>query len=442
MATIQTSGLGLPSHPVLYGTTLAISLVGSVAALNPGGLTLPAAGIEAALGLAGSASAAEPASPAPPAQVPETIGADAAASHDTAGFGTTPEYKLALTTERPTVPEQVGPQIAQHTARLEVAKAAPATGLQQELKTPPQAAPAPEIVAVKEPQHDQSATAPLDPAVATPAAAAPSGPSFNEAFQVVPMPSLVAAPESLRALPSAETVAAPKASPALVAPEPVVPALGGEPAAAAFAQPQAASPAVPNAPAAHIVAALNPAAAAPALAAQPELVSNAAAPSAAPRAEPSAQASAPAPTPMAQPLHLVSSPQLRKFDLARIHVLPPAPPATLAPSRARPDRLGNVRHAGAKDRLVEGTVFHRVTVTVAGSALRTLELKIGADMKPSIKVGDLLGLVSDRMDPASVARFESAASAQVYVSLADLRAAGFNVSYNAGADSISITAGE
>ena len=428
----------MPSYPVLYGTTLAISLVGSVAALNPGGVTLPVAGIEAALGLAGSASAAEPASPAPPAQVSEKIGADAAASHETAGFGTTPERKLALTTERPPAPEQVGPEIAQHTTRLEVAKAAPATGLQQELKAPPQAASAPEIVAVKEPQHDQSAAAPADPA-----AAAPSGPNFNEAFQAVPVPSLVAAPVSLAALPSAETAAAPTASPALVAPEAVVPALGSEPAAAAFAQPQSASLAEPNAPTAGpFVAALNPASAAPALAAQPELVSKAAVASAAPRAEPSAQASAPAPTPMAQPLHLVSSPQLRKFDLARIHVLPPAPPASLAPSRAKPDRLGNVRHTGAKDRLVEGTVYHRATVTVAGSPVRQLELRIGADMKPSIKVGDLLSLVSDRMDPASVARFTSAASAQEYVSLADLRTAGFNVSYNAGADSISITAGE
>ena len=63
-------------------------------------------------------------------------------------------------------------------------------------------------------------------------------------------------------------------------------------------------------------------------------------------------------------------------------------------------------------------------------------------MKPSIRVGDLLGLVADRMDPASANRFATAASADEYVSLAALRASGFNVSYNAGTDSISISAAD
>ena len=440
MATIQTSGLVMPNHPVLYGTTLAISLVGSVAALKPGGVTLPVAGIEEALGLAGSTSAAIPASPAQPAQVPEKVDADAAASEDPVGFVAAPARKPARMPEQRSAAAQASPEIArhivQHMTRLEVAKASPATGLQPELKAPPQAASAPEIVTVKEPQREQSATVPADPA-----AAVPSGSSFNEAFQAVPTPSLAALPKPLPALPSAETTVAPGASAALVAPEPVQ-GRGSEPAAA-FAQPPAASPAERIAPSATPLSAVpNPVSTDPTLAAQPELASKPALVSAAPAAEPAAQQSAPVPAPVAQPLHLVSSPQLRKFDLARIHVLPPVPPASFAPSRAKPDRLGNLRHAEAKDRLVEGTVFHRVTVSVSGSPERTLELRIGADMKPSIKVGDLLGLVSDRMDAASAARFASTASAQEYVSLADLRAAGFNVSYNAGADSISITAGE
>ena len=62
-------------------------------------------------------------------------------------------------------------------------------------------------------------------------------------------------------------------------------------------------------------------------------------------------------------------------------------------------------------------------------------------MKPSIKVADLLGLVAAQLDQDSAARFTAAASAQEYVSLANLREAGFTVTYNAAADSISIGAG-
>ncbi len=101
-----------------------------------------------------------------------------------------------------------------------------------------------------------------------------------------------------------------------------------------------------------------------------------------------------------------------------------------------------MRTAGVKDRVIEGVVFHPIMVSVAGSSPKRLDVRIGADLRPSIKVGDLLGLVSDRMDPASANRFASAASAEEYVSLAALRASGFNVTYNAGADSISITAAD
>src|SRR5438128_1216498 len=51
MAGIQTAGLVMPDHPVLYGTTLAISLAGSVAAFSPGTLSVPVAQVEYALGL-------------------------------------------------------------------------------------------------------------------------------------------------------------------------------------------------------------------------------------------------------------------------------------------------------------------------------------------------------------------------------------------------------
>lgn len=432
MTGIQTSDLGLPSHPVLYGTTLAISLAGSLAAFNPAGIELPFARVEAALGLAGSASAAVPAAPLPETKAPEALlagrpageGPLASAADKTAPVMAARRLIAAPAVSRP----------ALHIALLEAAKAGPPAGLQQDLKGAPQAASTPAIAAVQEPQRDQPAAAPTDPS----AAAQPS-PSFSEAFQTVPAPSLAAPPGPLVAAPVAETSALTKSVPALAAPEPAkVPA--SEPAAALMPPPAAApSESVALSGAAPVAASI-PEPATPALAvpAQPAVKPTAA--SVAP--EPAPQAAAPAPAPAAQPLRLISAPQLRKFDLARIHDVPRTPPASLASASAKPNRAGQVRHAGAKDKLVDGVAFHRLTVSVAGSPARTLDVRIGSDMKPSIKVGELLALVSDRMDPASVARFSSAASAEEWVSLADLCTAGFGVAYNAGTDSISITAGE
>jgi hypothetical protein len=478
MASIHAAGMSMPNHPLLYGTTLAISLVGGVAALKPGGVTLPVAGFEEALGLAGSASAAVPNLPAPPASVTKQVGAIAAAGQAPAGFVTLPERSSEIPTARPLAATVTGSETAKPNTRLDVAKSVPATGLQQELKAAPQAASAPAIVAVQEAQHDQPATA-----TASPATSEPPSQSFNEAFQAVPTPSLATVQAPLPALPASETAAMPNVSAALIAPEPVqgrtseaaaasalppsaaltdlvaptAASLAAAPApqsaalalaaqpklAAASALPSAATPAELVTPSAvPLAAAPTPQRAALALVTRPEPAAKPAAATAAPAVEPAAQPATTVTTSAAQPLHLISSPQLRKFDLGRIHVLPPVPPASLVQTRSKSDRLGKVGHAGAKDKLVDGIVFHRITVTVAGSPARTLELRIGADMKPSIKVGDLLAVVSDRMDPASVARFDSAASAQEYVSLADLRAAGFNVAYNAGTDSISITTGE
>lgn len=143
--------------------------------------------------------------------------------------------------------------------------------------------------------------------------------------------------------------------------------------------------------------------------------------------------------PPATPLRLINPPELRGFDLARISATPKAVPAGFAKPAARSATSGKVEGLGKKDTVVGDTVFHQVTLSVAGSDGKAIDVRIGADMKPSLKVGDLLGLVSDRMDPDSAARFAAAASAGDYVSLATLRATGFEVAYNAGTDSISIS---
>lgn len=145
------------------------------------------------------------------------------------------------------------------------------------------------------------------------------------------------------------------------------------------------------------------------------------------------------PAPAAAPLRLINPPELRGFDLARISGPLKTVPAGFARPAAKSAASGKVEGLGKKDTVVGDAVYHQVTVMVAGSDGKSVDVRIGADMKPSVKVGDLLGLVSDRMDPDSAARFAAASSAGDYVSLATLRSAGFDVSYNAGADSISIS---
>jgi hypothetical protein len=146
--------------------------------------------------------------------------------------------------------------------------------------------------------------------------------------------------------------------------------------------------------------------------------------------------------PSAVPFRLVNPPELRGFDLAQMGALPKAVPAGFAKVAAKSPISGKVEGLGKKDTVVGDAVFHQVSVSVAGSDGTAIDVRIGADMKPSIKVGDLLALVADQMDPDSAARFAAASSAGDYVSLATLRAAGFDVAYNAGADRISISAAQ
>ncbi len=143
--------------------------------------------------------------------------------------------------------------------------------------------------------------------------------------------------------------------------------------------------------------------------------------------------------PAAAPLRLVNPPELRGFDLARMGRSVKSVPAGIVKPNAKPASSGKLDSLSSKSTVVGDVIFHQLTVTVAGAGEKTVDVRIGGDMKPSLKVGDLLGLVSDRMDPDSAARFAAASSAGDYVSLATLRAAGFDVAYNAGADSISIS---
>lgn len=142
-----------------------------------------------------------------------------------------------------------------------------------------------------------------------------------------------------------------------------------------------------------------------------------------------------------QGLSLISGSEVAGFDLGKIRGSVPLPAANLA--KPSSGLAGGVQ-AGSnpqRDVVIGDALFHQVGLTVGGSPAQSVAVRIGDDMKPSIKVADLLGLVASQLDPESAARFAAAASAQDYVSLATLRAAGFSVAYNAAADSISIAAG-
>lgn len=136
------------------------------------------------------------------------------------------------------------------------------------------------------------------------------------------------------------------------------------------------------------------------------------------------------------PLQLVNSPELRRFDLARFNKAPSRPAKLAAARKASAPLAGKAR---TPDRLIDGVVYHHASVEVAGQSGGEIAVRIGPDMKPSVKVGDLLGLVSAQMDPDTLARFQLAGSASDYVSFAALRSAGFEVKYNAAADSIAIS---
>ena len=434
MAGFQTANLMAPEHPVLYGTTLAISLVGSVAALGSVGISASVARVEYALGLAENAPAAVTSAPALNAAQPATIKEPAASKQAEVLDVETPERMAAIPEARQVNSAPIGLEAVQRLAVPKLAKADFAAP-QLELTSTPEAIAAP----VSAESHGQQ----LEPPVAAPPAAdvaAPPNQSFVAAFQAIPAPSLAVLPEPQDAVPiGASTVSHASAPIALTAApgqgltdQPVA---GSTPGAAAW-QSKRIDLAI-AVPATMTVLANAP----ETVLAPAQVPSKLAAPSGPVPVATSLQKAAARPAAAAPTVRLINSPELRKFDLARIHVPARKPTAALARPAAKPAQVGKVRATGAKDKLVGDVVFHQVTVTVAGSPAKPLDVRIGADMKPSIRVGDLLGLVSDRMDPANAARFASAASADEYVSLAALRAAGFSISYNAGTDSISIGPG-
>ena len=431
MAGFQSASFMVSDHPVLYGTTLAISLVGSVAALSPGGTAVPIARVGYALGLTENALAAVTVSPINNAAKPAAVGDSVDIGQVELSVVNAPEGIPVIPIERHSSTMLIGLEASPHRVVPQLAMTGLATRPQQELKAVPQAISAPALAALQESQRDTPVAAPAGADVN----AQPSQ-SFVAVFQAIPTPALAAPAERQGKVLNDGSAGSDASTLTTTA---VMPGQAVTAFASVPVEPQSKLVELPAAQPAIV----------PALPRAPETVvsrdqvgSKLTAASGTLPAATSLQPAAAKPAPAAQPLRLINSPQLRKFDLARLHVPAGTSTAALARPVAKPVQAGKIRTTGAKDKLVGDVVFHRVTVTVAGSTAKPLDVRIGADMKPSIRVGDLLGLVSDRMDPVSANRFATAASADEYVSLAALRASGFNVSYNAGTDSISISAAD
>jgi hypothetical protein len=140
---------------------------------------------------------------------------------------------------------------------------------------------------------------------------------------------------------------------------------------------------------------------------------------------------------------LVNQPEFRSFNLAKVTGSRGPGTTELVPSRARPKPLAKAAAGTApvKDLVLDESLIHVTGVSLGGQPAGTIDVRIGADMKPSVKVGDLLALVSSQMDPDTYARLSAASGSGDYVNFATLRAAGFDVSYSAGSDSINISVG-
>ena len=79
-----------------------------------------------------------------------------------------------------------------------------------------------------------------------------------------------------------------------------------------------------------------------------------------------------------------------------------------------------------------------VPARINGSVTGNLPLHIAADSSISVRLGDLLGLVDGQMDSQLFRHLRESSAANSQVSLADLRAAGMQLRYEAAANQVSL----
>ncbi len=123
----------------------------------------------------------------------------------------------------------------------------------------------------------------------------------------------------------------------------------------------------------------------------------------------------------------------RGFDLADLAPGKASPTPKLLPTRAAPPKASSRKVA---DTVIDGAILHTMTLRIGTEDAGGITVRIADEGGPQVKLADLLAKVASGMDPELHARLSVAGAAQSYVSFAQLRTAGFEVRYDAAADTV------
>ncbi len=194
-----------------------------------------------------------------------------------------------------------------------------------------------------------------------------------------------------------------------------------------------------------------PSAAAPAMGASPLLGEPQTAPQLAPSA-PAAQPLQTAPGAAATDPAALSAAGFHKLDDAQLSGIKPisgpgkqsgraamqAEPAA-APAAA-PAKQGESAQASPLDKIIGGAIDLRVPVETSGGRKGELPVRIGANGKAAVRLGELLSLFGDSMEAGTLAALSSSPAMSSYVGFDVLRAAGIDAAYEAARNEVRLSA--
>jgi hypothetical protein len=137
-------------------------------------------------------------------------------------------------------------------------------------------------------------------------------------------------------------------------------------------------------------------------------------------------------------------------NLALRHTVAPQHTIRLRKQRTRQNGDGealakNTNHDLANSlplgyKVVAGVVEFPMQVEVGGENLGVVAMHVGAEDTLSIKLKDLLTIVSSRLDPERLKVFSASQSIEQFVSFSELRAAGIGVRYDAATNRVELSA--
>jgi hypothetical protein len=103
---------------------------------------------------------------------------------------------------------------------------------------------------------------------------------------------------------------------------------------------------------------------------------------------------------------------------------------------AKPDESAQAK---LPDKVIGSAVDLRVPV-VGGAANGELPVRIGANGKASVRLGELLALVAERMERGAFAALSSSPATSSYVGFDALRAAGIDIAYAPARNEVRLSA--